>query len=52
MCAALLTSQVALSINAYLRSPGMKYPTAKDSPQKYQGTNVGMRRQKISTEIL
>ncbi|KAG7216303.1 hypothetical protein INR49_021707 [Caranx melampygus] len=31
---------VALSTTAYLRSPGTKYPTDKDSPQKYQGTKV------------
>lgn len=52
MCAALLTSQVALSTTAYLRSPGMKYATAKDSPQKNQGTNVGTMKQKVTTESL
>ncbi|TNN80915.1 hypothetical protein EYF80_008920 [Liparis tanakae] len=52
MCAALLTNQVALSITAYLRSPGTKYATDKDSPQKYQGTNVGTPKQRRTTESL
>lgn len=52
MCAALLTSQVALSARVYLSSPGMKYATAKDSPQKNQGTNVGTAKQRITTESL
>lgn len=52
MCAALLTSQVAFSTKAYLSRAGMKYATHRDSPQKYQGTNMGTKKHMSSTESL